>query len=413
MKNLLTVISTLLLFLCNSAFAQVPGCTDPLASNYNPVATINDGSCAYNATAVSPSASVNLVNVLAETSGLIKWNNQLWTHNDSDDINLYALDTLNGSIKLTQPLPGTENIDWEEISQDSGFVYVGDFGNNQNGNRTDLKILKISKTSLLSGVPSIEIINFSYSNQLNYTPTGANNTDFDCEAFIVSSDSIFLFSKQWVSNKTSVYALSKQPGTHIAKFKSTYNVQGLITAAVYKEAENLIALSGYSISLQPFIYLLYDFNDHNFFGGNKRKISLSLPFHQVEGIATTEGLKYYLTNEKFFQQPISIAQKLHTVDLTDFLEGYLNSQVTTSVAGIGEKSDFEIYPVPAKQFVNVRIASSALPVSYFMANQLGQIVLSGNLINEISRIDVSGIPAGIYIFKINTKIGNGYKLIVE
>jgi hypothetical protein len=413
MKNLLTVISTLLLFLCNSAFAQVPGCTDPLASNYNPVATINDGSCAYNATAVSPSASVNLVNVLAETSGLIKWNNQLWTHNDSDDINLYALDTLNGSIKLTQPLPGTENTDWEEISQDSGFVYVGDFGNNQNGNRTDLKILKISKTSLLSGLPSIEIINFSYSNQLNYTPTGANNTDFDCEAFIVSSDSIFLFTKQWVSNKTSVYALSKQPGTHIAKFKSTYNVQGLITAAVYKEAENLIALSGYSISLQPFIYLLYDFNDHNFFGGNKRKISLSLPFHQVEGIATTEGLKYYLTNEKFFQQPISIAQKLHTVDLTDFLEGYLNSQVTTSVAGIGEKSDFEIYPVPAKQFVNVRIASSALPVSYFMANQLGQIVLSGNLINEISRIDVSGIPAGIYIFKINTKIGNGYKLIVE
>ena len=413
MKNLLTVISTLLLFLCNSAFAQVPGCTDPLANNYNPVATINDGSCAYNATAVSPSASVNLVNVLAETSGLIKWNNQLWTHNDSDDINLYALDTLNGSIKLTQPLPGTENTDWEEISQDSGFVYVGDFGNNQNGNRTDLKILKISKTSLLSGLPSIEIINFSYSNQLNYTPTGANNTDFDCEAFIVSSDSIFLFTKQWVSNKTSVYALSKQPGTHIAKFKSTYNVQGLITAAVYKEAENLIALSGYSISLQPFIYLLYDFNDHNFFGGNKRKISLSLPFHQVEGIATTEGLKYYLTNEKFFQQPISIAQKLHTVDLTDFLEGYLNSQVTTSVAGIGEKSDFEIYPVPAKQFVNVRIASSALPVSYFMANQLGQIVLSGNLINEISRIDVSGIPAGIYIFKINTKIGNGYKLIVE
>jgi hypothetical protein len=413
MKNLLTVISTVLLFLCNSAFAQVPGCTDPLASNYNPVATINDGSCAYNATAVSPSASVNLVNVLAETSGLIKWNNQLWTHNDSDDINLYALDTLNGSIKLTQPLPGTENTDWEEISQDSGFVYVGDFGNNQNGNRTDLKILKISKTSLLSGLPSIEIINFSYSNQLNYTPTGANNTDFDCEAFIVSSDSIFLFTKQWVSNKTSLYALSKQPGTHIAKFKSTYNVQGLITAAVYKEAENLIALSGYSISLQPFIYLLYDFNDHNFFGGNKRKISLSLPFHQVEGIATTEGLKYYLTNEKFFQQPISIAQKLHTVDLTDFLEGYLNSQVTTSVAGIGEKSDFEIYPVPAKQFVNVRIASSALPVSYFMANQLGQIVLSGNLINEISRIDVSGIPAGIYIFKINTKIGNGYKLIVE
>jgi len=413
MEKFLLLTSISLLILCSSAFAQVPGCTDPLANNYNPTATVNDGSCTYNAAAVSPSASVNLVNTLAETSGIIKWNNQLWTHNDSDDINLYALDTLNGSIKLTQPLPGTENIDWEEISQDSGFVYVGDFGNNLNGNRTDLKILKISKSSLLSGSPSIESINFSYSNQLNFTPTGANNTDFDCEAFIVSSDSIFLFTKQWVSNKTGLYALSKQPGTHVAKYKSTYNVQGLITGAVYKETENLIALSGYSVSLQPFIYLLYDFRNHNFFTGNKRKISLSLPFHQVEGIATTDGLKYYLTNEKFFQQPISIVQKLHTVDLTEFLEGYLNSQVTTSVAGIGEKSDFEIYPVPAKQFANVRIGSSVLPVTYFMTNQLGQIVLTGKLINEISRIDVSGIPAGIYIFKIKDQIGNGYKLIIE
>jgi hypothetical protein len=413
MEKFLLLTSISLLILCSSAFAQVPGCTDPLANNYNPTATVNDGSCTYNASAVSPSSSVNLVNTLSETSGIIKWNNQLWTHNDSDDINLYALDTLNGSIKLTQPLPGTENIDWEEISQDSGFVYVGDFGNNLNGNRTDLKILKISKSSLLSGSPSIEIINFSYSNQLNFTPTGANNTDFDCEAFIVSSDSIFLFTKQWVSNKTGLYALSKQPGTHVAKYKSTYNVQGLITGAVYKETENLIALSGYSVSLQPFIYLLYDFRNHNFFTGNKRKISLSLPFHQVEGIATTEGLKYYLTNEKFFQQPISIVQKLHTVDLTEFLEDYLNSLLTTSVTGIEKYPDFEIYPVPAKQFVNVRTGSSFLPVSYFMTNQLGQIVLTGKLTDEISRIDISGIPAGIYIFKIKDQIRNGYKLIIE
>lgn len=413
MENFLILTSISLLLICKSVFAQIPGCTDPLANNYNPAATINDGSCTYNATAVSPSASVNLVNILSETSGLIRWNNQLWTHNDNDDINLYALDTLNGTIKLTQPLAGATNIDWEEISQDSSFVYVGDFGNNQNGNRTDLKILKISKSSLLSGSPTIEIINFAYSNQFNFTPTGANNTDFDCEAFVVSADSIFLFTKQWVSNKSSVYALSKQSGTHIAKYKSTYNVQGLVTGAVFKEVENLIALSGYSLSLQPFIYLLYDFRNRNFFGGNKRKISLSLPFHQVEGIATIDGLKYYITNEKFFQQPISVTQKLHTLDLTEFLEDYLNSLLTTPVAGIEKNPDFEIYPVPARQSITVRTGSASLPVSYFLVNQLGQIVLTGKLTNEISQIDVSCIPDGVYIFKIKDQIGNGYKLIVE
>lgn len=152
--------------------AQIYGCTDPLANNYNPSATVNNGSCTYNAASVSPVASSNLSNTLAETSGLIFWNNLVWTHNDSDDVNVYGLDTLNGGILQTQPLTGSLNTDWEEVSQDSDYLYVGDFGNNGNGNRTDLKILKISKNSFLSGSPVIETINFSYSNQVNFNRPG-------------------------------------------------------------------------------------------------------------------------------------------------------------------------------------------------------------------------------------------------
>ena len=77
-------------------------------------------------------------------------------------------------------ITGVENYDWEEISSDSLFIYVGDFGNNVNGNRTDLHILRIEKNSLLINSPVIDTISFTYSDQTDFTPTGSNNTDFDC-----------------------------------------------------------------------------------------------------------------------------------------------------------------------------------------------------------------------------------------
>lgn len=313
------------ILLATIAKAQVPGCTDPLANNYNPSATQNNGTCTYAPTSVSAASSFILGTAIQETSGLIRWDNHVWTHNDNDDINIYSLDSLNGNIVQILPITGAANIDWEEISQDNDYIYLGDFGNNQNGNRTDLKILKISKSSILAGSPLVEIINFSYSNQTNFSPTGANNTDFDCEACIVTQDSIFLFTKQWIAKKTSVYSLPKTPGTFTANLKTTYDIQGLITGSTLLEQENLVALCGYSTSLQPFIYLLYDYTGNNFFNGNKRKLSVSLPFHQVEGIATNNGLKFYISNEAFSQFPINISQKIHTINLNAYLQNYLSN----------------------------------------------------------------------------------------
>jgi len=78
---------------------------------------------------------------------LTYWNNLLFTHNDNDDSKIYAIDTTNGSITNSYNLNGTANIDWEEISQDENYLYVGDFGNNSSGNRTNLKILRIEKAA--------------------------------------------------------------------------------------------------------------------------------------------------------------------------------------------------------------------------------------------------------------------------
>ena len=318
------IIFLLFLFSISKINSQTLGCTDPLSKNYNPLATINDGSCQYKLVKIKPIFSIPLASSLKETSGLIQNDSILWTINDDTDSTIYGIDTT-GSIKNSIQLKNVLNKDWEEISQDSAYFYIGDFGNNLSGNRTDLHILRIEKESFYLNIPKIDTISFSYSTQTDFSKTKSNATDFDCEAFIISKDSIYLFTKQWKQKKTSLFILPKTPGNYIAKFKETLKVKGLITGATYLEDKKLIALCGYSKKLSPFLYLLYDYNNNSFFSGNKRKIKLKLPFHQIEGISTQNGLLYYLSNENFERKPfINVPQKLHQLDLSKYLSHYLN-----------------------------------------------------------------------------------------
>ncbi|HOY30530.1 MAG TPA: T9SS type A sorting domain-containing protein [Bacteroidales bacterium] len=403
MHNIFIILVFCIVLFSAEAKAQVYGCTDPLASNYNVTATVNDGSCIYNNTSVAPVTSKLLSPQISETSGLIFWNNYLWTHNDNTDTNLYVLDTTTGAIVQTYPVYGFENTDWEDISQDDHYIYIGDFGNNANGNRTDLRIIRIEKNSLLQNITVADTINFSYSNQTNFIPAGSCNTDFDCEAFIVTSDSIFLFTKQWISNQTSIYALPKTPGTYIAQLQATNNVDGLITGATCLQPEKLVVLCGYSTTLQPFALLLYDFNGNDFFSGNKRKISISLPLHQIEGITTNNGLFYYFSNEYFSRMKIiATEQKLHLIDLSPYLGDYLNYPAT-----YGSKTEFSddvaIYPNPGKDVISVKINTSKTEKNYFISDISGKIVLSGILESDSSNIHVNKLKKGTYFLQVGHK----------
>jgi hypothetical protein len=388
--------------------AQIAGCTDPLANNFNSSATINDGSCQYNQADIKPVSSFNLASVLSETSGLIFWNNCLWTHNDNTDTDIYCLDTLNGSIIKTYHLQMVENIDWEEVSQDENYIYIGDFGNND-GDRRDLKILRIDKSSLLNETPSVDSIMFSYSDQYDFNQ-GTNNTDFDCEALVVTDDSIYLFTKQWISKKTSLYSLPKIPGNHIAELRGSLDVDGLITGAVFLKVKNLIVMTGYSGSLSPFLYLLYDFTGNDFFGGNKRKIDILLPYHQVEGIATNDGFKFYISNESFSFSPlINVDQQLHIFNLTPFLGNYLGVPEPQPDA----ENNYIIIPNPAHDYLNIKSLPDLLPQDCSIINMSGQVVKTEQLKIENSTVNISGLAPGIYILKIGEGKKHSYKVIIQ
>jgi hypothetical protein len=395
-RILLSMAGGVLLLGADSCNAQVTGCTDPLANNYDPSATENDGSCTYDPFSLSPRKTHALDGTVKETSGLVLWDELVWTHNDNTDTRLYGLNGSNGNIAKEIELLDVENRDWEEISQDENYLYIGDIGNNS-GNRTDLHILRIEKSSLSAGQPVIDTIWFAYQDQEDFDPGGGQQTDFDCEAFVVAQDKIYLFTKQWLSVGTSVYTIPKIPGDYQAEKVNTYNIQGLVTGATYMEKEHLLVLSGYTSLLYPFFHLCYDFRGEDFFSGNNRRITVALPFHQMEGITSENGLDYYATNERTDLFTLTLTpQRLHLFDMRELLDDYL---LTLGNQEEAARDQVRLWPSPAGDFVTVEVQNGLFPIRFEILDDSARVVMKGRLKVENTRLDISQLPAGGYTFR--------------
>jgi hypothetical protein len=407
-RILLSLAGGVLLLVADSCNAQVPGCTDPQANNYDPSATENDGSCFYNPISLSPLETHTLDGAVSETSGLVLWDDLVWTHNDNTDTKLYGLNGSNGNIAEEIELLNVENRDWEEISHDETYLYIGDIGNNS-GNRTDLHILRVEKSSLSAGDPLIDTIWYAYEDQEDFDPGGGQQTDFDCEAFVVAQDRIYLFTKQWLSVGTAVYAIPKIPGDYQAEKVDTYNIQGLVTGATYMEKENLLVLSGYTSLLYPFFHLCYDFKGHDFFAGNNRRITVALPFHQMEGITTGNGLDYYASNERTVVQSVVLAPpRLHLFDMRELLEDYLFTLGNQEIAAL---SQVRLWPSPAGGIITVEVQHGLFPIRFEILDDSARVVMKGRLKVETTQLDISQLPAGGYTLRFVKRDVEGIRFI--
>ena len=273
-----------------------------------------------------PTVKAELPKEVCETSGLFFYKGRLWTHNDSGGKPiLYGLDTVTFQVVQRITLANGKNKDWEDVCTDGTTVFVGDMGNNK-GSRNHLRIYMFP----LSDIPDegdasvkVDSIVFRFADQINFEKRKVH--DFDCEALFATEQHLYLLSKGWATGTTRLYRLPKTPGEYVADVVNSFDSKGLVTGADYDLENHLLAVVGYAKNkaYEPFIYLIFDFDEH---GRNLANCRYELP----SNVGTqTEGICFYDKGRCFVSAEVS--SKVHPPRVFEFdfrklIEQYVKSK---------------------------------------------------------------------------------------
>ena len=411
---MLTKLS-LVLLLC-AALGQThaqSGCPDPQATNYNPGAAVNDGSCQYPVTAIDLPVKTKLADDVAESSGLVYTSGNLWTFNDSGNAPvLFRVDSVSGQVLQQVRISNFDNMDWEDITADAQYVYVGDFGNNA-GDRHNLRVLRIPKAALgpVATTATAQAIEFSYPDQTDFTPRN-NRHNFDCEALFFANDSLHLFTKGWVDLQTHYYTIPATPGKYVAHLKATFNVNGLVTAAALNASGNVAALLGYSAQNGAcFLWLISGFKAGNYLGANKRRIELpnALLIGQAEGLCFVDRSRVFISNERLSNILASVPPQLYTLPLGRWVAPAVLATKAKSIV-----PSFTVVPNPARHTLHIERTTSPNDAASIALHDLqGRTVLKATLPTgrRTQDLDLTGVSAGTYVLKIESAHGTFSKRI--
>jgi len=321
-----------------------------------------------------------------ETSGLLFLNNTLITHNDSSNSNaLYDIDVATGLVTRAVIINNATNIDWEDLTHDDTYIYIGDFGNYL-GSRQDLKIYRISILDYFNSASvTADIINFSYGDQTNFTPAPLA-TNFDAEGLIHFNTMLYIFSKNWLDGKTNIYQVPKNPGTYSVSKTDTFNVFGLVSGATYNPLSSTVMLCGYD-NVGAFIIELSSFTNGLFSNGDSMKTYLNIPTNysdQIEAITPIDSLDYFISAE----------------ENSNLAAGLYRFEGSTLAVQLYESDSVLFYPNPADQEISIN----------FKDTQSSIFAITGQVLKTSSqnRIDISDLSSGMYWIKMQQRGAQTY-----
>ena len=250
-----------------------------------------------------------------EQSGMVWYKNLIWIINDSYcPSKIYAYNK-KGELKSQIKIKNQKNIDWEDLTDDDKYIYIGDFGNNF-GVRKNLRVLRVSKSVIQKEKnieKNVEVIKFKWADQQDFSLKKHRN-DYDCEAFLSYGDSLYFFTKNWANKKTRMYVMAKSSSQNDLLPKATFNANLLVTGADLSSDGKVLALVGYK-NFHSYLLLFYDFEGTNFFSGKKIRLDLeSLGRAQTEGVVFDEDDNLFISTEET-RDP----QSLYHVDWRKFI----------------------------------------------------------------------------------------------
>ncbi|NIJ46452.1 hypothetical protein FHR24_002939 [Wenyingzhuangia heitensis] len=240
---------------------------------------------------------VKLSKKVEETSGIVFVDNELLTFNDSGGKpELYVLNSKSGKIKRTIKITNATNLDWESITQDENYIYIGDTGNNA-GNRKNLVVYKVNKADVKNkNKVKADKIYYAYEDQRNFKAADhAHN--FDSESITIYQNQLLVFTKNWKDFKTNIYTVPTDKGTYIAKKVQSININCLLTSLDYNPQKNALIGTAYNKDYQSYLVLFKDFNleQSSFL---KIKLTPLLNYaNQVEAIAWKNNHQVFVTRE--------------------------------------------------------------------------------------------------------------------
>lgn len=331
----------------------------------------------------------SLNNTVSEGSGIIYLNGRIIVNKDSGNApNLFEIDSLTGNVLRTVEVVNATNVGWEDLAYDDTYIYIADIGNNT-GERTDLKVLRISQSDYFevdNDIVTAEVISFNYEDQIDFTPA-QYATNFDAQTLISLQDSLYIFTKNWLTFGSYIYPLSKIPGSYTISKKDSIGGNSLVSGGEMNEDTGELILTTYA----PFAakaLSITNFAGDSFSQGSLQYINLPVSegySYQMEGITRISPGSYLLIAENSFSGDAGL---------------YKLSFSPLQVKKHTEES-MSVYPNPASEYFNV---SGAMEIKVNIYDHTGRLVKTTT--NHL--VTVSDLAQGQYVLQIR---GSGNQLI--
>lgn len=231
---------------------------------------------------------------------VVKNSDLAWVIEDSGNKNVvYGLDA-KGKIAQVILVENAKNVDWEDLTSDeSGNLYIGDFGNNDNI-RKDLCIYKIDASSLKNSTANATSkISFYYPNQKEFPPK-KSELFYDSESFFEYKGNFYIFSKnrsKGFDGTVLVYKVPNKPGNHAAQFLGefiscdSYQKCAITSADISPDGKKIVLLSSNKV------WVLSDYKNDDFLKGKMEIFELN-DVTQKEGICFKDDKTLLIVDEK-------------------------------------------------------------------------------------------------------------------